>query len=343
MSTSGAPSILAAKETFSTLLEISKLLNTGLDAETLAICVRLCENGANPDSLATDKTAPQTIDLIQKRILNLGAVHTGQFLVDCETYINTTVPSKVLHVLHNSEQPATVFSILESPGKHSVSFTSDTLFDLLLLKLSNIYSKKSKIESKGHRFEIGDFLVKLGVVSSAGSFKGILIEVEYLPCSVISSSWNLIVEFMQGFLGSTVPTEIPSCIKSKESPGEMFSPLDTIQLYLEHFGNLRKVTTNLAAGPQMTGTSVSSTAPSSSSSSSLTTSQLRPQTTSSPKVQVSHAKANNILESEFYLLNLNVEVLVLPMAWKAVNDSTYECLSFKSTLFDCVIMKKDRT
>ncbi|XP_040581304.1 mediator of RNA polymerase II transcription subunit 20 [Lepeophtheirus salmonis] len=237
--------------------------------------------------LPQDKTAPQTIDLIQKRILNLGAVHTGQFLVDCETYINTTVPSKVLHVLHNSEQPATVFSILESPGKHSVSFTSDTLFDLLLLKLSNIYSKKSKIESKGHRFEIGDFLVKLGVVSSAGSFKGILIEVEYLPCSVISSSWNLIVEFMQGFLGSTVPTEIPSCIKSKESPGEMFSPLDTIQLYLEHFGILRKVTTNLAAGPQMTGTSVSSTAPSSSSSSSLTTSQLRPQTTSSPKVQVS--------------------------------------------------------
>ena len=32
-----------ARETFSTLLEMSKLLNTGLDAETLAICVRLCE------------------------------------------------------------------------------------------------------------------------------------------------------------------------------------------------------------------------------------------------------------------------------------------------------------
>ena len=33
-------------------MEISKILNTGLDAEQLAICVRLCENGVNPEALA---------------------------------------------------------------------------------------------------------------------------------------------------------------------------------------------------------------------------------------------------------------------------------------------------
>lgn len=43
---------VAARETFQVLLELSKLLNTGLDAETLAICVRLCENGVNPEALA---------------------------------------------------------------------------------------------------------------------------------------------------------------------------------------------------------------------------------------------------------------------------------------------------
>ena len=37
---------------FAALLEISKLLNTGLDAETLAVCVRLCESGVNPEALA---------------------------------------------------------------------------------------------------------------------------------------------------------------------------------------------------------------------------------------------------------------------------------------------------
>ena len=80
------------------------------------------------------------------------------------------MPPKTLNVLHNSEQPATVFSVLENASK-TVVFTSDTLFDLLLLKLTNVYSKKFKIESKGARFEIGDFLVKLGIVSAAGSVK----------------------------------------------------------------------------------------------------------------------------------------------------------------------------
>lgn len=38
---------------FSVLLEISKILNTGLDMETLSICVRLCEQGINPEALSS--------------------------------------------------------------------------------------------------------------------------------------------------------------------------------------------------------------------------------------------------------------------------------------------------
>lgn len=41
------------REAFHTLLEISRLLNTGLDPETLAICIQLCENGVNPEALAS--------------------------------------------------------------------------------------------------------------------------------------------------------------------------------------------------------------------------------------------------------------------------------------------------
>ena len=69
-----------------------------------------------------------------------------------------------------SEHPASVFSILES-GNKTVTLTSDTLFDLLMLKLTNVYKKKLTIESRGPRFEIGDFIVKLGSVTVAGVFK----------------------------------------------------------------------------------------------------------------------------------------------------------------------------
>lgn len=42
----------AARKTFQTLYQISKLLNTNLDPNTLSMCIRLCENGVNPHALA---------------------------------------------------------------------------------------------------------------------------------------------------------------------------------------------------------------------------------------------------------------------------------------------------
>lgn len=42
----------AARETIDTLMEISNLMNTGLDSESLAICIKLCEAGVNPEALA---------------------------------------------------------------------------------------------------------------------------------------------------------------------------------------------------------------------------------------------------------------------------------------------------
>jgi len=43
----------AARESVDTLMEISNLLNTGLDSETLTICIKLCEAGVNPEALAS--------------------------------------------------------------------------------------------------------------------------------------------------------------------------------------------------------------------------------------------------------------------------------------------------
>ncbi|KAJ1498232.1 Mitotic-spindle organizing protein 1 [Coelomomyces lativittatus] len=43
---------LEAKETMDVLLEMATIMNTGLDRETLSICVALCEAGVNPEALA---------------------------------------------------------------------------------------------------------------------------------------------------------------------------------------------------------------------------------------------------------------------------------------------------
>ncbi|RXK35015.1 mitotic-spindle organizing protein 1 [Tremella mesenterica] len=41
-----------ARETIDALYDLSQLLQTGLDKQTLSICVGMIENGAHPDGLA---------------------------------------------------------------------------------------------------------------------------------------------------------------------------------------------------------------------------------------------------------------------------------------------------
>ena len=52
-----------------------------------------------------------------------------------------------------------------------VTLTSDTLFVLLVSMLTNVYKKKEKTERRVPRFEIGDFIVKLGSVTVGNVFK----------------------------------------------------------------------------------------------------------------------------------------------------------------------------
>ncbi|XP_077278591.1 mediator of RNA polymerase II transcription subunit 20-like isoform X2 [Temnothorax americanus] len=206
----------------------------------ICVCYR-CRLQQYP--MIENRTGPQTIEFLTKRVVALGAVQVGQFLVDCETYMS--VPQlgvqRTVHVLHNSEQPASVFALLES-GSKVVPLIADGLFDLLMLKMTNIYTskKQTKIESKGPRFEIGDFCVKLGSVTMSQNFKGVLVEVEYRPCVVAASAWELIREFLQGFLGSAVSNQAPQYLQNRMN--EIYQPMDTIQQYLEHFGQYRKAT-----------------------------------------------------------------------------------------------------
>ncbi|KAK3069170.1 hypothetical protein LTR53_012704 [Teratosphaeriaceae sp. CCFEE 6253] len=46
----------AARDTIAILHEISTLLNTNLDRQSLSYCVSLIENGVNPEALAVSST-----------------------------------------------------------------------------------------------------------------------------------------------------------------------------------------------------------------------------------------------------------------------------------------------
>lgn len=80
-------------------------------------------------------------------------------------------------------------------GTKTIHVIADGLFDLLMMKLSQHYTskKQTKIESKGPRFELGDFCVKLGSVTMNQNFKGVLIEVSISNIKIILLSFYVCV------------------------------------------------------------------------------------------------------------------------------------------------------
>ena len=111
----------------------------------------------------------QAVDNLIKVLEQLSARKKGNFLVDCETYYSapTIEPAKVLNIIHISEQPATCYTLLDTG-------TSVAVDNNLMLSMSGLYhtKKSSKMECKGPKYELNDFVIKIGSVSTGPSFKG---------------------------------------------------------------------------------------------------------------------------------------------------------------------------
>jgi len=92
-------------------------------------------------------------------------------------YTFAAVPSRMVHVLHNTEQMASCVAILDT----GTCVVADSSFDLLMQKMRGFYAvrKNLRVESRGQRYKLVDFIVKVGsvVLGQMSSFKGVLVEV----------------------------------------------------------------------------------------------------------------------------------------------------------------------
>ncbi|XP_041348788.1 mediator of RNA polymerase II transcription subunit 20-like [Gigantopelta aegis] len=199
-----------------------------------------------PYQVQSGKSSQQALDILQKQVEQLGAIKSGNYYVDCETFQSNlqNVAPKHVNILHNSEQPASCFAVMDS----GLCLVADALFDGLMQKIKNYYqpSKGAKIEVRGQRYELGDFIIKTGSVMLTSSFKGILVEVEYGPCVVLGDCWNLLKELLQSIIGNAAESP-PPLLKSKMDA--TYTPSDTILQYLEHFSNCKKMAVTSPTAP----------------------------------------------------------------------------------------------
>lgn len=62
-------------------------------------------------------------------------------------------------------------------------------------------------------------------------------QVDYGPCVVAGDCWNLLLEFLQSFLGSHTPG-LPAAFGNRHDA--VYSPADTMVQYMELFSKIRK-------------------------------------------------------------------------------------------------------
>nr|CAB3263732.1 mediator of RNA polymerase II transcription subunit 20-like [Phallusia mammillata] len=179
----------------------------------------------------------QSIEQISSCVEKLGAKKAGLFQVECESFNAPNAPNaKTLHLIYDSEFPASRFALFEE-GSFLVT---DVMLSAFLSKLRAVWQPKKggKIDCKGQRYELGDFLIKLGVVSVGASAKGISVELEYAPCVYARDCWGMMSEMLQSIIGEQAPPSLPSNLQPKGT--ERFSPELTMQQYVEMFNNIRK-------------------------------------------------------------------------------------------------------
>ncbi|XP_053204016.1 mediator of RNA polymerase II transcription subunit 20-like [Panonychus citri] len=184
------------------------------------------------------KSGQEIVDRLIKQFESMQFQRVGNFVVDCETYYSAPIinPPRVLNIIHNSEYPATCFAQLDT----GTILRADSYFDAMMVVMNGVYQAKrgNKIECKGPKFQKGDFIVRIGSVSIGPSFRGILVEIEYGPCSVPIYCWDLLKEFIKTFM--RVPKEPPPYYKNRMT--DVCTPVDTISQYNIHFTNYRKMT-----------------------------------------------------------------------------------------------------
>ena len=80
-------------------------------------------------------------------------------------------------MVHSSEYPKSTFAVLDNMN----TLVADNALDAIFGQLKSFYAPRKgfKIDTKGHHFEVKQYVVKFGSVMIGSTNKGIVVEVRY--------------------------------------------------------------------------------------------------------------------------------------------------------------------
>ncbi|KAK6358411.1 mediator complex subunit Med20 [Orbilia blumenaviensis] len=111
---------------------------------------------------------------------------------------------------------------------------------ILTAKLQGLWGMRQTLKAEGTSLELEDFKIKIAPLSQGSMIKGVLMEVEYLPCSYLEQGEAVIRDFIEQLELPSGPNvrlyfsqaPVPVGVDGNDEPRE-FSILDTGMQYME--------------------------------------------------------------------------------------------------------------
>ncbi|GMS95719.1 hypothetical protein PENTCL1PPCAC_17894, partial [Pristionchus entomophagus] len=177
---------------------------------------------------------------IETKLIVAGAELVGVYSVDSTPYKPSEQGISHFYLLHHSQYPQSAFSIAhQDTYKTSPRASHDRGFDLILQKLNVGLQADTagKFEVAGNELKLQDFRVRIGLATQNTYPKGVVVEVEYGPSSVVTQAMPVLTEFIEHFFPECLDSK-PEVLK-KTSP-EPYTALETLYQYSMLFSVMRK-------------------------------------------------------------------------------------------------------
>ncbi|KAI8604266.1 mediator complex, subunit Med20 [Dissophora ornata] len=146
-----------------------------------------------------DANGPQSLTLLSDRLLRqFHASPIGRWTINWKVFRDTSPVSKsgtgkMMHIVH--VQGGATARGVPAGSQKAVLVEVEKDIEALIAKLKNLWVHRQHAQVEGHVFDLGDFIVRAGnIMVASTTYKGMLIEIEYLPQSSSATASSAILE-----------------------------------------------------------------------------------------------------------------------------------------------------
>ncbi|KAI8139254.1 mediator complex, subunit Med20 [Fennellomyces sp. T-0311] len=152
-------------------------------------------------SLHGKNTGPWSLGVKVYRDVNQNGNVRGHQMVQSSFHQQSSAnkESKVMYQVALGQQPGQVYCMVDG----SVVVEAEKELETILSRLKNLWHMRQNIVIEGTSFEVGDFTIRVANILLGSTYKGLLLEITYHPCSAPNIAADLLREFVESVVPPT--------------------------------------------------------------------------------------------------------------------------------------------